>query len=99
MNRDYRNKIIMGLFLICTGLLFLLSTTGIINLRIWLVIAKFWPVLIIFMGLNLLLVDTRFWWLLLIILIIIFMGFGYYLDSLPGWQDRIIPFYNYQWNL
>lgn len=53
---DKNQKDITGaIFLILLGLLFLLNTTGIVSWSIWLYLFKFWPIIIIIIGLRMVL--------------------------------------------
>lgn len=92
MNSDKRSQLTSGFVLIAIGLLFLLNTFG-YSFRInWRYLAHFWPLLLIFIGLNILLKKTPLWWLvpLLIILTII----GLFVTG-PGWSG---PFNNRYFN-
>lgn len=50
-NRDYTGAI----FLVLLGTLFLLNTTGVVSWGIWLYLLKFWPIIIILIGLRMVL--------------------------------------------
>lgn len=50
-NRDYTGAI----FLVLLGTLFLLNTTGVVSWSIWLYLLRFWPIIIILIGLRMVL--------------------------------------------
>ncbi|QTL99468.1 hypothetical protein GM661_16700 [Iocasia frigidifontis] len=78
MNRDNHSQIIIGIILISIGVLFLLNTFSIIPVIDWSIFLKYWPLILIFLGLNIILRRTWLWWLvplLLIITILIFFFF------------------------
>lgn len=69
-----RSAYIVGLILIGIGLLFLLNSLGIATFRIWYFITRFWPVLLILFGLNLILKKSKLWWVVPILIFVIFIG-------------------------
>ncbi|MCF8002385.1 MAG: DUF5668 domain-containing protein [Halanaerobiales bacterium] len=69
-----RSQIIIGLLLVCLGLLFLLNTFGYLSWNTWEVLFRFWPVILIIGGLNVLLKNTKMWWIVPILIILIFTG-------------------------
>lgn len=75
MNRDNRSQIIIGIILISMGVLFLLNTFGIIPVIDWSILLKYWPLIFIFVGLNIILHRTRLWWLVPLLLIITILIF------------------------
>ena len=51
---EYKSKDVVGaIFLIFIGIIFLLNTTGFVNWSIWIYILKFWPAVLILIGLKL----------------------------------------------
>ena len=92
-NRN-RSAYIVGLILIGIGVLFLLNSLGIASFRVWYFLFRFWPVILILVGLNIILKKTNFWWIVPILIFVIFIGAivmpesalrrfdyrGYYLD-------------------
>jgi len=60
----------MGILLVCLGIFFLLSTFGIAPRINWLILIDLWPLLLVFIGLNILLKNTRLWWLVPVLLVI-----------------------------
>lgn len=69
-----RSAYIMGLILIGIGLLFLLNSLGIATFRLWYFITRFWPILLILFGLNLILKKSKLWWVVPILIFVIFIG-------------------------
>jgi hypothetical protein len=69
-----RSAYIMGLILIGIGLLFLLNSLGIATFRIWYFITRFWPILLILFGLNLILKKSKLWWVVPILIFVIIIG-------------------------
>lgn len=69
-----RSTYIIGLILIGIGLLFLLNTLGIATFQVWYFLFKFWPVILILVGLNIILKKTALWWIVPILIFMIFIG-------------------------
>ncbi|HKL13444.1 MAG TPA: LiaF domain-containing protein [Halanaerobiales bacterium] len=69
-----RSGYIIGLILIGIGLLFLLNTLGIATFQVWYFLFKFWPVILILVGLNIILKKTALWWIVPILIFVIFIG-------------------------
>lgn len=92
-----RSRIIMGVLLICLGLLFLLNTFGYLNWNTWRILFRFWPLILIVGGLNILLRNTRIWWLVPILVILIFISLIMLSnqDLLPGHFHRFRSDKNY----
>jgi lia operon protein LiaF len=59
MNQHFLNKTIWGLVLIGAGVLFLLNQTGTIDLDLGFLIANFWPVILIFIGLKGMIIRSK----------------------------------------
>lgn len=76
MSSENRNRsaYITGLILIGIGLLFLLNSLGIATFRIWYLLTRFWPLILILIGLNIILKKTKLWWIVPILIFIIFIG-------------------------
>lgn len=76
MSSENRNRsaYITGLILIGIGLLFLLNSLGIATFRIWYLLSRFWPLILILVGLNIILKKTKLWWIVPILIFIIFIG-------------------------
>ncbi len=70
-----RSNVITGIFLICIGILFFLNTFGFLNWRTWQMIFRFWPVILIIWGLNILLKKTGIWWLVPLLIVSLFSFF------------------------
>ncbi len=65
---------VFAFFLIFLGLVFLLNTTGLITWEIWSVLLRFWPLLIIFAGLNLIVQESKVFRIIIgVISIIVFL--------------------------
>ncbi len=69
-----RSAYIFGLILVGVGLIFLLNTLGIATFRIWYFIIKFWPLILIIIGLNMILKKSKLWWIIPILVLVIFVG-------------------------
>lgn len=69
-----RSAFIFGLILIGIGLIFLLNTLGIATFRLWYFLSRFWPVLLILFGLNLILKKSKLWWIIPLLIFFIFIG-------------------------
>src|SRR6056297_89022 len=69
-----RSAYIFGLILVVVGLIFLLNTLGIATFRIWYFIIKFWPLILIIIGLNMILKKSKLWWIIPILVLVIFVG-------------------------
>jgi len=67
-------KLIWPLILITTGIILLLNNFGLLPWSIWAAIWRFWPVTLIFIGLELILPDSSWGKILLTILILIIIG-------------------------
>ncbi len=74
-----RSSIVLGTILVCLGILFLLNTFNLLSWRTWNIIIRFWPVILIIIGLNIILKRSRLWWLVPLLIIILFLGliFGF----------------------
>jgi energy-coupling factor transporter transmembrane protein EcfT len=68
--RGKSTQVIMGILLVCLGIFFLLCTFGVTPRINWLILIDFWPLLLVFIGLNILLKNTRLWWLVPVLLVI-----------------------------
>ena len=74
-----------GIILLFAGILLLLQTSGYLSWKIWDVLWRFWPVLIIISGINLLLRNLNPWLLSLVIATIL-TGcaiYAYYQTAIP----------------
>jgi uncharacterized membrane protein YadS len=76
-------NILWPLFIILLGFIFLLNNFDIIPWSIWNQLSRFWPVLMIFTGLEMLIGQSRFSSLLLTILGFVVFGF-IFLICLPN---------------
>ncbi len=63
----------LALFLILSGFLLLLDNLGLLQGQAWRTVVRFWPVLLIFLGLEFLL-EERFQWILVYLLVFL-VGF------------------------
>src|SRR5690554_1465766 len=98
MDDTRRSRIFSGTILICLGLVLLLQTMGIIQSLNWSFLVKFWPLLLIFAGLNILFKRSRFWWLVPVLVIISFITLliiGQ--PSFPGRDHHYHYEYNYEY--
>ncbi len=84
-----RSNIIFGTVLICLGILFLLNTFNLISWHTWNLIIRFWPLILVIIGLNILLKRSKLWWIVPIIIIVLFVTLIF------GSPESIRPFRNY----
>ncbi|MFW6035739.1 MAG: LiaF transmembrane domain-containing protein [Halanaerobiales bacterium] len=75
MTKNSRSQIVVGIVLIALGTMFLLNTMGINTGINWRLLFKLWPLILVFIGLNILLKKTKLWWVvpLLIVATLIFV--------------------------
>ena len=95
-------NLIWGLFLIFSGIILLFNTLDIIPWNIWSDIIKFWPILLILAGLNIILGESKlsnliFSILIIIIFVLVFLmalsdSLPQFADSLPLWIRNIIEY-------
>lgn len=95
-------NLIWGLFLIFSGIILLFNTLDIIPWNIWYDIIKFWPILLILAGLNIILGESKlsnliFSILIIIIFVLVFLmalsdSLPQFADSLPLWIRNIIEY-------
>ena len=87
--RNRRRSITGPLILIAIGLFFLLSNLDLIDLNIWDVILRFWPILIIAAGLDILIGQRSAWGaaLALVVVLAILAGGIYLFDTQPQWTN------------
>ena len=67
---------IWGIFLLFIGAVFLLQTTNVLPWALWGTLWRFWPVLIIIIGLGILLRHYNVWLVSLLILVLLFTSLG-----------------------
>ena len=84
-----RSNIILGTVLICLGILFLLNTFNLISWHTWNLIIRFWPMLLVIIGLNILLKRSKLWWIVPLIIIVLFVTLIF------GSPESIRPFRHY----
>lgn len=84
MDRDRQSQIVSGLIIIGIGFVFLFHTMGLVIDINWRHLLDFWPLILVFIGLNILLKKTVIWWVvpLLMVLSVIFLLVTDY--NLPG---------------
>lgn len=70
MDDRKRSQIDGGIILIGLGILFMLRTTGVIGGFNWSLLFRFWPVLIILVGLNLIFKETPLWWFTTVVFVL-----------------------------
>jgi hypothetical protein len=80
-----------GIILLFFGVLLLLQTTGYLSWQLWDTLWRFWPVLIIIAGINILFRNLNPWLLSLIIAIILTgcAVYAYYQSGQPFIQETI----------
>lgn len=104
MARGNSSQIIIGILLVCLGFLFLLHTLGLVPRINWLFLLDFWPLILIFIGLNILLKDTGLWWLVplllvaTIIFLLVFTNFFYYRNYHYEYDFDYDHDYHYEYN-
>ncbi|MFW6029591.1 MAG: toast rack family protein [Halanaerobiales bacterium] len=69
MSKEKRSQISAGILLIGLGIIFLLNTIGVIRGVNWSLLLDFWPVIIIIIGLDIILKNTKLWWLTSVVLV------------------------------
>jgi predicted RND superfamily exporter protein len=76
-NRDYHDNsgIIWGVFLILIGIIFLLNNFGIVPWIIWNYIVGFWPIFIVFAGLQVILGNNFISRIVVTLLALVAFGF------------------------
>ncbi len=90
-----RSAYIIGLILIGIGLLFFLNTMGIATFQVWYFLFKFWPVILILIGLNIILKKTALWWIVPILIFVIFIGAIVMPDSMLRRLDSPRLYFNF----
>ncbi|MGI6278728.1 MAG: LiaI-LiaF-like domain-containing protein [Patescibacteria group bacterium] len=73
-------KLTWPLILITAGVIFLLNNFGLLPWSIWAAIWRFWPVILIFTGLELILPDSSWEKILLAIITLIIIGLVIFLS-------------------
>jgi hypothetical protein len=68
-----RNAPIMGIILLFLGSLFLLETMGILPWSLWHTLSRYWPVILIILGLRLIMHRNNPWLVSLLILAILIL--------------------------
>lgn len=61
--------------LILIGIIFLLNNLGLVSFSIWSILWKFWPVIIIFIGLNIIFGKSRFYTLIINLIMFLIIAF------------------------
>jgi hypothetical protein len=77
---------VWGIFLLFLGIVFLLQTSGILPWGLWGTLWRFWPVLIIIIGIGILLRGRNVWLVSLLILAILGVCLG-----IAAWQYGVLP--------
>ncbi len=88
MNNRYRRPSITGpVILITLGVIFLLNNLGMIELNAWDVIMRFWPILLIAVGLDILIGHRSAWGaaIALVVVLAILAGGIVFFDNQPRW--------------
>jgi len=90
MDGRYRRPSIAGpLILIALGVIFLLNNLGMIELNVWDVVMRFWPILLIAVGLDILIGHRSAWGaaIALIVVLAILAGGIVFFDKQPRWTN------------
>ena len=99
-NAQTSDRIIWGFFLIFAGVIFMLNTQNVLPWDIWREVAGFWPLLVIFAGLQIVLGSNflariilgtlAFLSFSIVLLTILQNPFPEFFASLPAWVQNII---------
>jgi hypothetical protein len=81
------SNIIIGIVLVFLGLIFLANSFQVIHWSIWESLFRFWPLILIFFGLDILLKKSSLWWIIPVILVFVMIGLILYSTH------NIKPFY------
>lgn len=60
MEGEYKRNYSWAAFLILVGIMFLLNTTGVVSWSIWMYVLRFWPILIVLIGVRIILGNSVF---------------------------------------
>lgn len=86
MNKK-NNDITLGIILVFIGGLFLLNTLDIIGYNFWNLLFRYWPVVLIIIGINILFKGSRLWWVSPILVISILILLFIPADFVPYLED------------
>lgn len=90
--RKNRSAGVFGLVLLFAGLLLLLNNFGIVSKEIWIYILPFWPVLLIFAGIKIILGSSRiarFFYFIIALVILCFIFINALVRVSPNSQDNL----------
>ncbi|MCJ7566012.1 MAG: LiaF-related protein [Anaerolineales bacterium] len=88
MENNYRRPSIAGpVILIALGVIFLLNNLGLIELNVWDVVMRFWPILLIAVGLDIFIGNRSAWGaaITLVVVLAILAGGIIFFDKQPRW--------------
>ncbi len=92
MNNRYRRPSITGpVILIALGVIFLLNNLGLVELNVWDVVVRFWPILLIAVGLDILIGHRSAWGaaIALVVVLAILAGGIVFFDNQPQWTYAV----------
>ena len=92
MNNRYRRPSITGpIILIALGVIFLLNNLSLVELNVWDIIVRFWPILLIAVGLDILIGHRSAWGaaIVLVVVLAILAGGIIFFDNKPQWTYAV----------
>ncbi len=92
MNDRYRRPSITGpVILIALGVIFLLNNLGLVELNAWDIVLRFWPILLIAVGLDILIGHRSAWGsaISLVVILAILAGGIVFFDNQPRWKYAV----------
>lgn len=92
MNDRYRRPSITGpVILIALGVIFLLNNLGLVELNAWGIVLRFWPILLIAVGLDILIGHRSAWGsaISLVVILAILAGGIVFFDNQPRWKYAV----------
>ncbi|GAB3927156.1 LiaI-LiaF-like domain-containing protein [Mucilaginibacter myungsuensis] len=93
------DKLVPGTILICLGVIFLLSSFGVIHLHFWSIL-RLWPVFVVIAGINLIFANNRSGWASALKIGVVVLGlfvlvFGRFENDRQGWRNNV-PHFNFK---
>ena len=92
MNDRHRRPSITGpVILIALGVIFLLNNLGLVELNAWEIVLRFWPILLIAVGLDILIGNRSAWGaaIALVVVLAILTGGIVFFDNQPRWTYAV----------
>jgi len=93
--RKETKNIFSALFLIIAGIILLLNNFGVLSWTVWLVLFRFWPLLLIIWGIEIAFSRDSFLYLLSFLVVILVFLYSVALVNQPfdNWLKRQVPFW------